>query len=226
MMTQNPISSPSRTDASVEPLLQARMLIIDDDENLLSVLGEWFSLHCAEVHTASGGMSALEIARRFPLDVVLTDLRMPGFDGLQLLSLLKEYHPEIAVVFLTGQGTMEDAIVALREGRAFDFLQKPIRDFKALNDVLARALVHARPRPAAPVVRAAGLPAAGEVDPLTPREIEVVGLLASGLDNRQIGARLFLSEKTVKNHLTRIYEKLRVSNRVQAVLVSQGLGLL
>lgn len=226
-MTQIPISSsPTRTEDSLEALAHARLLIIDDDDNLLGVLGEWFKLHCAEVHTAGGGMSALDIAKRFPLDVVLTDLRMPGFDGLQLLALLKEFHPELAVVFLTGQGTMEDAIVALREGRAFDFLQKPIRDFKALNNVLGRALIHARPRPAAPAVRAVGLPSEGEIDPLTPREIEVVALLASGLDNRQIGARLFLSEKTVKNHLTRIYEKLRVSNRVQAVLVSQGLALI
>lgn len=226
-MQQHPSALPPASgESQAEALASARLLIIDDDEPVLTVLGEWFKLHCAEVWTAGGGMAALEIARRQQLDVVLTDLRMPGFDGLQLLSLLKELHPELAVVFLTGQGTMEDAIVALREGRAFDFLQKPIRDFKSLNDVLGRAVCHARSRSAAPAVRPGGLPPDGDVDPLTAREIEVVGLLAQGLDNRQIGDRLCLSEKTVKNHLTRIYEKLRVSNRVQAVLVSQGIGLI
>lgn len=222
-----PPSLPAPGDAPAAALAAARLLIIDDDEDLRTVLGEWFKLHCAEVHTAGGGMPALDIARRHPLDVVLTDLRMPGFDGLQLLSMLEEQHPGVAVVFLTGEGTMEDAIVALREGRAFDFLRKPVRDFKVLNDVLGRAVVHARSRaPEPPPALAAGLPGADEVDPLSTREVEVVALLAQGLDNRQIGDRLCLSEKTVKNHLTRIYEKLRVANRVQAVLVAQGLHLI
>jgi DNA-binding NarL/FixJ family response regulator len=209
-------------------LAGARLLVIDDDGDLLGVLGDWFSLFCAEVHTAADGATALAIAKRQPLDVVLTDLRMPGFDGLQLLALLKAVQPDLVFVFLTGQGTMEDAIVALREGRAFDFLQKPVRDFNELNLVLERALA-SRPQPAAPAAPAARTampPAHGEVDPLTSREIEVVALLAQGLDNRQIGDRLVLSEKTVKNHLTRIYEKLRVSNRVQAVMVCQGLGVI
>lgn len=219
-------SLPASGDDPASALAAARLLIIDDDDDLRTVLGEWFKLHCAEVHLAGGGMPALEIARRHPPDVVLTDLRMPGFDGLQLLSMLEEQHPGAAVVFLTGEGTMDDAIVALREGRAFDFLRKPVRDFKALNDVLARAVAHARARAPEPAGLPAGLPGPDEVDPLSAREVEVVALLAQGLDNRQIGDRLCLSEKTVKNHLTRIYEKLRVANRVQAVLVAQGLHLI
>ena len=213
-----------RVEAGATRLADAVILLIDDDENLLEVLAGWFTLHCRAVHTAASGTEALVVARQHPLDLVLTDLKLPGFDGLQLLALLKDHSPSLAVVFLTGEGTMGDAILALREGRAFDFLQKPVRDFKGLNDVLERALAHAGTQAAPP--RQVPTQALTEVDPLTNRELEVAMLLAQGLDNRQIAERLVLSEKTVKNHLTRIYEKLRVTNRVQAVMTCQSLSLI
>lgn len=213
-----------RAEAGALRLAEAAILLIDDDEDLLEVLAGWFSLHCREVHTAASGTQALLVARQHPLDLVLTDLKLPGFDGLQLLALLKDHSPSLAVVFLTGEGTMDDAILALREGRAFDFLQKPVRDFKGLNDVLERALAHVGAAVTPP--RAAQSYSLTEVDPLTTRELEVAMLLAQGLDNRQIAERLVLSEKTVKNHLTRIYEKLRVTNRVQAVMTCQALSLI
>lgn len=204
-------------------LRTASVLITDDDKDLLAVLQEWFTLFCREVHVAANGAAALALYKQHRFDVVLTDLQMPGFDGMQSLSILRELDPAVAVVFLTGQGTLDDAVQALRGGRAFDFLLKPVKDFKALNLVVERAIEHSRQQASRARTKPLTLP---EIDPLSPRELEVIMALAEGLDNSQIGSRLILSEKTIKNHLTRIYEKLRVSNRTQAVLTSQNAGLI
>ncbi|MBO9539805.1 response regulator transcription factor [bacterium] len=201
-----------------------RILLIDDQEELLETLDEWLRFSGYRTETASGGQEALEQLRRARFDVVVTDLQMPGITGLELLSLLKQQDPTLEVIFLTGQGTMADAIEALREGRAFDFLQKPLRDLNHLNAAIDKAFAQkqakARSRQTGPLA----LPE--HVEPLSTREVEIILLLARGLDNREIADRLVLSEKTVKNHLTRIYEKLKVSNRTQAVILCQQYGII
>lgn len=194
-----------------------RMLLVDDDAALLVVLKEWLTLFGAQVETATEGLQALYAAKQRPFDLIVTDLQLPNLNGLQLLALFKEIDPATEVVILTGKGTIDDAIAALRGGRAFDFLRKPIHDFEVLNDVLVkaiekRAIAKAAARQAAPVAPPI------HVEPLSGREQEIMGLLAEGLDNREIADRLVLSEKTVKNHLSRIYEKLKVANRTQAVI--------
>ena len=201
----------------------ARVMLVDDDADTLDVLDEWLTMSGYEVMTASDGMKAIAMAKQTSFDLVVTDLNMPGLTGLQLLAMLKALDPTIMVIFLTGQGTMQDAIAALREGRAFDFLEKPLNDLQHLNHVIERALAR----------RAASLPAPAprgsvpeNVESLSPRETEIMKLVAEGLENREIAARLYLSEKTVQNHLTRIYEKLKVSNRTQAVIVCNSVGLL
>lgn len=200
------------------------ILLIDDQEELLETLNEWLLFSGYRTEIAPDGHRALELIRRTRFDVAVTDLQMPGIDGIELLGLLKDHDPTLQVIFLTGQGTMAHAIEALREGRAFDFLQKPLRDLKSLNESIdkayARKLAQATPRQTGPL----SMPA--HVEPLSCREIEIVGLLARGIDNRVIAERLILSEKTVKNHLTRIYEKLKVSNRTQAVVLCQQYGII
>jgi DNA-binding NarL/FixJ family response regulator len=205
-------------------LKDARILVVDDDAELLEVLKEWLTLFGARVDTASEGLQALYLAKKGTYDLVLTDLHMPNLNGLQLLTIVKGLDPNLEVVFLTGQGTMEDAISALREGRAFDFLQKPVRDFKVLNDVLEKAL--ARRAEAMSATRVVPCAPPEHVEELSAREQEIVALLAEGLDNRLIAERLVLSEKTVKNHLSRIYEKLKVSNRTQAVVNCKLYGII
>ena len=201
---------------------EARLLVIDDDPELLEVLQAWLGIFGCHVDTALNGLAALSLARRNHYDVVITDLQMPSLNGLQLLPILKsEVDPAPEVIFLTGQGTMDDAIAALREGQAFDFLRKPLRDFNQLKLVIERALERrARPRGRAPQ------PAPCHVQPLSERERDIIRLLSQGLDNRLIADRLCLSEKTVKNHLTRIYSKLGVGSRTQAVLDCQRYGLI
>lgn len=197
-----------------------RLLLVDDEPEFLEVLRAWFERRGFEVDVAGDAFGALAHLRGGAFDVAITDLRMPGVNGLQFLGLARELAPEMDVVFLTAHGTMADAIAALREGRAFDFLLKPLDNLHQLQLVVDRALARrearAVPPPVAPV---ALLPTAtAGPDRLSAREVEIVEFLALGLANREIAARLCLSEKTVKNHLARIYDKLQVANRTQAVV--------
>lgn len=206
----------------------ARLLLIDDDPNLLEVLAEWFRTAGYEVRTATDGIEALQHLRARPTDIIVTDLKMPGLNGLQLLPVFKELAPTSEVIFLTGQGTMNDAIQALREGQAFDFLLKPLRNFSQLHVVVEKALARkeaiASSLPVAPGPMARPWPA--HLEELTSRETEIMGLLKQGLDNRAIGDRVGLSEKTIKNYLSRIYEKLQVKSRTQAIAFCHEHGLL
>lgn len=199
------------------------ILIVDDEPECLELLEAWFSCSGYQIASASDGPSAIAHIKQCAVDVIVTDLKMPGLSGLHLLSIIKQLDPTVEVIILSGQGTMEDAIEALREGKAFDFLQKPIRNFRQLNTSVERALQRRAERTAPPPATASK---PDLLEPLTPREEEILGLLSEGLENREIAERLSVTEKTVKNHLTRIYEKLRVKNRVQAVLLCQHFDLL
>lgn len=124
------------------PARAAKVLVAEDEAELRLTLCEWLTRRGFDVTGASDGLEALELASREPFDVVLTDLRMPRCDGLTLLSNLKAKDPNIAVVFLSGQATLSEAIEALREGRSFDFLQKPVHDLRRVSEVVERAVQH------------------------------------------------------------------------------------
>lgn len=202
------------------------VLAVDDDPDQREILAASLGASGFDVVTAADGFEAIACiqARRF--DVIVTDLMMPGLSGLQLLTIIKELTPSTAVIFLSGRGTMHDTIEALREGRAFDFLQKPLSDLRQLRLVIEKALVRApaAPRPLAThVTWSAAMPAITE--PLSALELQLVGLLAEGLDNRRIAERLHFSEKTVRNYLSRVYEKLDVASRLEAVAFCRRHGL-
>jgi DNA-binding NarL/FixJ family response regulator len=216
------VTTPAET---LDLIAALRILVVDDEPELLEILGEWFACCGTHIQTASDGFQAVALARQTPFDVIITDLKMPGMDGLQLLSIVKELDPTVEVIFLTGTGTMDDAISALREGRAFDFLQKPLKNLTQLNEVIARAALR-RAQRAADAPRKGPQPVPSHLEELSPRELDILALLAQGMDNRAIADKLCNSEKTIKNHLTRIYEKLKVKNRTQALLVCQQYGLL
>ncbi len=210
-----------------------RLLLVDDEPEFLEVLRVWFEGRGFEVGVAEDPIGALGLLRHRTYDVAITDLRMPGVSGLQFQAFAREIAPFMEIVFLTAYGTMDDAIAALREGRAFDFLIKPLQNLHQLQLVVEKALARraggataGAPAPAAPAPPAPRLQAmASGLDALSGREAEIVENLALGLANREIAARLCLSERTVKNHLYRIYDKLQVSNRTQAVVACQLRGL-
>ncbi|MNK53170.1 Nitrogen regulation protein NR(I) [compost metagenome] len=124
--------------------------MVEDDEDLRLTLSEWLDLKGYAVWSAEDGLEAMGLAASQAFDVVVTDLKMPNCDGLQLLTILKARDPHVQVIFLTGEASMNDAIEALREGRSFDFLQKPLHDFQRLENVIARAIDHRATLPRSP----------------------------------------------------------------------------
>jgi DNA-binding NarL/FixJ family response regulator len=213
-----------------------RVLIVDDEELVRTGLRLILSAEpdLAVVGTASDGRQALAEVRRLCPDVVLMDIRMPGLDGLEATRrILGEPDvPACTVVMLTTFDVDEHVYEALRAGASgfllkdvpADQLVHAIRVAAAGDALLApsitRRLIAAFARPPA----AAPRPVPG-LDDLTPREIEVLTLLAEGLSNAEIAVRLFVGEATVKTHVARILTKLGVRDRVQAVIAAFRSGL-
>jgi DNA-binding NarL/FixJ family response regulator len=215
-----------------------RVLIVDDEElvrtGLRLILDAEPDLDV--VGTASDGRQALaEVPRLLP-DVVLMDIRMPGLDGLEATRrLLTGPDPaRCKVVILTTFDVDEHVYEALRAGASgfllkdvpADQLAHAIRVAAAGEALLApsvtRRLITAFARQAP--TEAAGTRVTGLAD-LTERETEVLTLLAEGLSNAEIAARLFVGEATVKTHVARILTKLGVRDRVQAVIAAFRAGL-
>ena len=213
-----------------------RVLVVDDEELVRTGLRLILDAEpdIGVVGTASDGRQAVAEVRRLCPDVVLMDIRMPGLDGLEATRriLTEPDVPPCKVVILTTFDVDEHVYEALRAGASgfllkdvpADQLAHAIRVAAAGEALLApsvtRRLIAAFARPTAP----APVPVAGLGD-LTPREVEVLTLLAEGLSNAEIATRLFVGEATVKTHVARILTKLGVRDRVQAVIAAFRSGL-
>ncbi len=119
-----------------------RVLFVDDEKELVATVVERLGLRGIEATGALSGQEALERVAARPFDVVVLDVRMPGMGGLDVIRRLKQSHPDLAVVLLSGHGAKEDVEVGLRLG-AFDYLQKPV-DLQDLLEVLGRAAAGGR----------------------------------------------------------------------------------
>src|SRR6478752_9668973 len=100
------------------------LLVVDDDAEFRETLVTRFTRTCCAVQSAGNGEEALGLAERRNFDVAVFDMMMPGISGLELLKRFKESHPECEVILLTGQGSIETAVEAMKLG-AYDYLQKP-----------------------------------------------------------------------------------------------------
>ncbi len=120
------------------------ILVVDDDEDILELIERHLSNKGYEVVSAYDGEQALPLLDKVKFDLVITDLKMPKIDGMEVLRRVKEKDPNIEVVILTGHGTMDSVIEALRDGGAFDYLQKPLYNIKQLSFVTRKALERKR----------------------------------------------------------------------------------
>ena len=111
---------------NIEPSPPLRILLIDDEEEILATVGALLRRMGYEVNTASDGAEGLERFDREGADIIVSDVMMPGIDGLGVLRGLRERGADVEVILLTGVGTMDTAVEALRQG-AFDFFTKPVR---------------------------------------------------------------------------------------------------
>src|SRR5205085_1057419 len=176
------------------------------------------------VATASDGGEALALADEHQPDVVLMDLSMPGLDGAEATRRLIASCPSARVVILTSFTERERVLGALDAG-AVGYLLKDAEPEELLRGIRAAA---AGESPLAPRAARAVLTARAErrpADELTRREREVLALVAEGLPNKHVARRMGISEKTVKTHLTSVFQRIGVSDRTQAALWARAQGL-
>ena len=116
----------------------ADILFVDDDRAILEIVREYLAEIGYHVDVVDNGLAALERIKEKPYHIVFTDIKMPDIDGLELLSAIKEYRPETEVIIVTGHGSMESAIQAMKYG-SYDYLQKPFK-LNVLKIIIDRIL--------------------------------------------------------------------------------------
>jgi DNA-binding NarL/FixJ family response regulator len=213
-----------------------RVLLVDDQRVVREGLGTLLGLlpDVEVVGTAADGEEALAAAIELHPDVVLMDLRMPRCDGVEATRRLREHDPNIRVLMLTTYADDRSVIDALRAGaRGYltkdagaeeirQALQQVTRGQAAIDPAVQHHLLDAIS--ASPAAARAG-PEPRLPDRLTPREAEVLSLIAQGLSNAEIAHRLVLSETTVKSHINHLFAKTGVRDRAQAVTYAYQHGL-
>jgi DNA-binding NarL/FixJ family response regulator len=227
------------------PSVPTRIIIADDHPLfrtalafLLEETSEW-----EVVAQAADGREALELCRRFRPDLVLMDLNMPKMDGLEATSAVKRELPRTIVLVLTAYEDPEHLSAAIKAGaggyllktashqQIIETVRRALEGESPLDQELAMELLQRltnetqEERQEATRSPGSGAPPRQRPTPallreLTPREVEVLRLLASGLTNQQIAKELLISTSTVKNHIQRILTKLGASDRTQAAVMA------
>lgn len=218
-----------------------RVLLVDDHpmfrEGVASLLGR--SEDIILIGEASNGEEAIHLAETLLPDIVLMDIKMPGMGGIEATRTIVTRSPHIGVIMLTMFEDDESVFAALKAGARGYVLKDAdrgtlVRAIRAvaqgealLAPSIARRVLEQFNAPPAPP---ATPPAAPQLAPdlfgeLTPRELDVLRLIAQGLRNRDIAERLVISEKTVQNHISNIFAKMQVNDRSQAILRALQGGL-
>jgi FixJ family two-component response regulator len=186
---------------------QGKVFGIDDDRSVRESLRRLLDSAGYEVELFNSASAFLEHPPYPGPSCVIVDVKMPGLNGLKLQQALIQRRREEQLVFITGHGNIPMSVEAMKAG-AIDFLSKPFKSKELLQSV-ERALT----RSAEQRARAAEKQAARVLlDRLTPREFEVVLLLITGMLNKQVGAALGMTEKTVKCHRGRLMQKLGITS--------------
>jgi DNA-binding NarL/FixJ family response regulator len=210
-----------------QQLVRAGFRMVIDSQPDLTVVGE-----------AGDGAAAVDLVRRTPADVVLMDIRMPGTDGIAATEQVTALPEPPRVVVLTTFDLDEYVVAAIGAG-ASGFLLKDappeemlaaVRTVHAGDSVIAASSTRRLLQHVAPMLRGSGSGSPAHGDPralaeLTPRETEVLVLMAYGATNTEIAGRLFVSEATVKTHVGRVLSKTGSRDRVQAVVLAYRTGL-
>jgi FixJ family two-component response regulator len=194
--------------------------IVDDDEAARKATERMLAAAGYAVRSYTSGDEFLATAPPDATGCLLLDMRMPGRNGLELQSAVAQREDPLPVIFLTGYGEVHESVRAMRRG-AIDFLTKPIQA-AALLDAVARALDRDASDRAA---RARQRDVRARYERLTPREREVFAHLISGQLNKQVAGDLNISERTVKLHRARIFEKLEVDSMAALARLAIDLGI-
>jgi DNA-binding NarL/FixJ family response regulator len=203
-------------------------VVICDDHRVVRVGLEQLlaTFHDVEtVGSAAGGEEAIALCTDLTPDVLLLDLQMPDLDGTQVTSRVRVASPGTRVVVFTSFSDREGIVGALDAG-AVGYLLKDAEpeELHAAIRAAARGEAPLAPKAAAALLAHRGEARAAQVE-LTAREREVLALVIDGLGNKQIARRLGISEKTVKGHLTHLFQRIGVSDRTQAALWAERSGM-
>ncbi|MFF4485080.1 response regulator [Streptomyces sp. NPDC001544] len=203
-----------------------RVVVVDDHTvmraGVVALLGGEEGIEI--VGEAGDGRAALDLVARHDPDVALVDLRMPKLDGVATTTEIVARHPRTKVLILTTYDTDADIERGVEAGAIGYLLKDTTREqlAEAIRSA-ARGETVLAPRVAEKLVARMRRPVQ---EPLTARETDVLGAVADGLTNAEIGRRLVISEATVKTHLLRLFAKLDVNDRTRAVVVAMERGLL
>jgi FixJ family two-component response regulator len=197
-----------------------KVALIDDDKSARTSLARLVKSAGIEVVSFSSAPEFLEDPVRNQVDCAVTDVRMPGVDGFKLQETLADILPYLSVVFITGHGDIPMSVRAIRGG-AVDFLEKPVDD-EALLEAVRRAAERSRDQKA---LGAELRDLQRRYQLLTPREREVFHLVTAGLLNKQAGAELGTSEKTIKVHRARVMFKMNAESLAELVRMAEQLHI-
>jgi DNA-binding NarL/FixJ family response regulator len=223
----------------------ARILIADDHDLVRDGLKYMLSYEedLEAVGEASNGREAVELCRRLKPDLVLMDIRMPQMDGMEATRAIKAQQPEISVLIITTHENPDYLLEAIKAGaagyvlkdasnqRLVSGMRRVLEGESPINQELATQLIQ---HLASEVPQPAELPLTIErgtastlplLEEMTPRELEVLRLMAEGKTNQEIAESLFITRATAKVHVQHIFRKLGVSDRTQAVVHAFKLGL-
>lgn len=209
-----------------------RLVIIDDHpifrEGVVAILSSEPDLEV--VGQGVNAQDAVRLTRELLPDVVLLDVNMPG-SGVSAAQTIASAFPVVKIIMLTGSSEEDDVMAALKAG-AHAYVLKGVaaRELNGILHTVYRGEGYVTPSLAANLLSEMKSASQGEKQPsgamdvfeeLTERERQILELIAEGTSNKEIGQKLFLTEKTIKHYVTNILQKLHVSNRVQAAMLAQ-----
>lgn len=202
-----------------------RLLLVDDHRMLRetlkrSMVDEGFEI----AGEASDGQEAVELARELRPDVILMDVTMPEIDGVEATRRIVDERPDTRIVMLTMHADQDVIAAAVRAG-ASGYLVKDCSFEEVARTVQEAVAGDMSPQIAASMLREARGLVEDSDSVITKREIEVLQLIADGCATPEVAEKLFISQKTVKNHLASIYAKLDARDRTQAVLQAVRMGI-
>lgn len=209
-----------------------RLMMVDDHRMFLQGLRSLIEMESdiEVVGECSNGYDALDAVMRLHPDVVLMDINMPGMNGVEVTRQILERRPETGIIILTMYREDAQVFHALKNG-ARGYILKDVETFEVVRAVRAVARGESM---IDPVLATRVLSEFKRLwqhnesqprDGLTEREITILRLIAGGYSNKEIGAELCLSEKTIKNYITVIFQKLQLSDRTQAAVYAVQHGL-
>ena len=201
----------------------ASILVVDDNPKFLA---DALPMYGYEVTVANDGLEALKILMNKTFDLILLDVMMPNMDGWDTLKAIRNNKKTqyIPVIMITAVSEDQKVVSGLKIG-ADDYIVKPF----ILPNLLARVeavLRRSKWQQEAQPKQEITLNKDVSIDALTPKEKEVLALVAQGASNQEIADKLFVRDVTVKTHLNSIFKKLKVTNRTQAVLLAMQMNLI